>query len=106
MKITVIRETPADTWPREVKRFAKISFVAENREDGLELRKLYDEFHAAEYRGGDTYVDYDDYDKVEFGEASEVRKLTLIIGGEPKDTTLTAQQVVKGAYAFAKNVQG
>ncbi|MDO8536715.1 MAG: hypothetical protein Q7R94_00510 [bacterium] len=97
VEITV---TTIDVQPFERKGFAKIVFVAINREGGLELRKLYAEFVGAEYSGKDTYLDYDG---IEFGQNCEVRKLTLIIGGGQKETKAF---MMRDAYAFAKRVQG
>lgn len=88
------------------KRQAKITFAAENHEDSLELRKLYDEFVG----GQNNYVSpYDDespkfIEAGEFGKASKLVKLTLIIG-KPRDRTpLTPAELNRGIRSYAKRI--
>jgi len=99
------------TGESEGRGVAKVVFMAHNYLDCVELGKLHETFASAEHGGRDTYIDFDN---TEYGTESggiarqmggiSIKKLTLIIGGGLIPPI--SQQMVKGAYAFARKVQG
>jgi len=95
----------------EGREVAKVVFKAHNYLDCVELGKLHETFADAECGGRDTYIDFGN---TEYGSKSggiakqlseiSIKKLTLIIGGGL--TPPTPQQMLRGAYAFGRKVQG